>query len=268
MRIARAASYDSLGTFEFLLDATASATTRGSPSSRPTRGCRSSTPSQRKSSTSIWCRRRSGSPPARASPTSDSNAPARPRGYAIQARVNLETMTPAGETVPSAGRIGAFDIPSGPGVRVDTFGYSGYRAGAAFISLIAKVIAHVSSPDFAAAAAKAARALGEFRIAGVETNIGFLQAVLADPDFLANRDRHALCRAPSRRPFSDRPPRASTDSISRRPRRTPATPARRPWTVRKEPSPSARPCRERSCRSTSPTATPCAPASRSRFWRR
>jgi len=43
-----------------------------------------------------------------------------PRGYAIEARVNLEAMTPSGEIAPSGGRIAAFDIPSGPGVRVDT----------------------------------------------------------------------------------------------------------------------------------------------------
>ena len=109
------------------------------------------------------------------------------RGYAIQARVNLETMTPAGEAVPAAGRITAFDPPSGPGVRVDTFGYSGYRVGVAFDSLIAKIIAHAPSPDFAGAAARLARALAEFRIVGVDANIGFLQAVVAHPDFLAGR---------------------------------------------------------------------------------
>ena len=110
-----------------------------------------------------------------------------PHGYAIQSRVNLETMTPAGDAQPSGGLISAFDIPSGPGVRVDGFGYSGYRTGAAFDSLIAKLIVHSTAPDFASAAAKAARALGEFRIAGVDTNISFLQALLTHPDFIANR---------------------------------------------------------------------------------
>ncbi len=115
------------------------------------------------------------------------DSPRAARGYAVQARVNLETMTPAGEAIPGAGRIAAFDPPSGPGVRVDTFGYSGYRAGVAFDSLIAKVIVHTASPDFAVAAAKLARALAEFRIAGVETNMPFLQALVAHPDFVAGR---------------------------------------------------------------------------------
>ena len=110
-----------------------------------------------------------------------------PRGLAIQARVNLEVMTPTGDAAPAGGRIAAFDPPSGPGVRVDTFGYSGYRTSAAFDSLIAKVIAHTPAQDLAAAAAKVFRALGEFRIAGVATNIPFLQALLTHPDFVANR---------------------------------------------------------------------------------
>ncbi|MDE2362948.1 MAG: ATP-grasp domain-containing protein [Hyphomicrobiales bacterium] len=110
-----------------------------------------------------------------------------PRGQALQARVNLETMNAAGEAAPAGGAIVAFDIPSGPGVRVDTFGYAGYRTGAAFDSLIAKLIVHTHEPRLAAAASKASRALGEFRIAGVETNAGFLQAILGHPDFLADR---------------------------------------------------------------------------------
>src|SRR5579885_2734700 len=65
-----------------------------------------------------------------------------PRGYAIQVRVNMETMTPAGEARPSGGTLAAFDPPSGPGIRVDTFGYAGYTTSPRFDSLLAKVIAH------------------------------------------------------------------------------------------------------------------------------
>jgi len=89
------------------------------------------------------------------------------RGSALQARVNLETMA-------------AFEVPSGPGIRVDAFGYAGYRTSPRFDALIAKVIAHVPAGDAAAAARKAARALSEFRIGGVATNIGFLQALLRE----------------------------------------------------------------------------------------
>lgn len=49
-----------------------------------------------------------------------------PRGYAIQLRINMETITPEGEARPAGGRLEAYDPPSGPGVRVDGFGYVGY----------------------------------------------------------------------------------------------------------------------------------------------
>ena len=102
-----------------------------------------------------------------------------PQGVAIQARVNLETMGADGAAKPSGGVLAAYEPPSGPGVRVDGFGYGGYRTSARFDSLLAKVI--VQAPDLPAAAAKARRALAEFRIAGAPTNIGFLQALLAHP---------------------------------------------------------------------------------------
>ena len=55
-----------------------------------------------------------------------------PRGTAIQMRINLETMNAAGEARPSGGTIGVYEPPSGPGVRVDGFGYGGYRTGVRF----------------------------------------------------------------------------------------------------------------------------------------
>lgn len=110
----------------------------------------------------------------------------RPRGFAIQLRVNMETMDESGATRPTGGTLSMFDLPSGPGVRVDTFGYSGYKTSAAFDSLLAKVIVHSPGGDWATAVQKAQRTLREFRIGGVATNIPFLGAVLAHPDFTAN----------------------------------------------------------------------------------
>jgi acetyl/propionyl-CoA carboxylase alpha subunit/acetyl-CoA carboxylase carboxyltransferase component len=110
-----------------------------------------------------------------------------PRGYAMQLRVNMEVMDAKGMTKPTGGTLAVFDLPSGPGVRVDTFGYSGYKTSAAFDSLLAKVIVHSSGTKWGDVVQKAARALREFRIGGVATNIPFLSAVLAHPDFVANR---------------------------------------------------------------------------------
>ena len=108
-----------------------------------------------------------------------------PRGTAIQARVNLETMQADGSVRSSGGVLSAYEPPSGRGVRVDGYGYAGYRTNPRFDSLLAKVIVHADTGDFAAACAKTARALMEFRIAGVATNIPFLRALLKHPGVLA-----------------------------------------------------------------------------------
>ena len=105
------------------------------------------------------------------------------RGYAIQARVNMERMEPDGNVRPSAGMLTTFEPPSGPGVRVDTYGYAGYTTNPNFDSLLAKVITYSGSDDFAGAVGRARRALSEFQIDGVETNLGFLGNALAHEDF-------------------------------------------------------------------------------------
>jgi acetyl/propionyl-CoA carboxylase alpha subunit/acetyl-CoA carboxylase carboxyltransferase component len=110
-----------------------------------------------------------------------------PNGFAIQLRVNMERMTPTGTTLPGGGRLAVFEPPSGPGVRVDSFGYAGYSTSPHFDSLLAKVIVHNPSDDFAATARRASRALAEFRVEGVSTNIAFLQNLLRNPEFLADR---------------------------------------------------------------------------------
>jgi acetyl/propionyl-CoA carboxylase alpha subunit/acetyl-CoA carboxylase carboxyltransferase component len=115
----------------------------------------------------------------------DREAIARPRGYAIQARVNMETIDADGAVRPAGGTLTAYEAPSGPGIRTDGFGYAGYRTSRAFDSLLAKVIAHSPSLDFAATVGRASRALSEFRLEGIGSNISFLRAILAHPDFAA-----------------------------------------------------------------------------------
>ena len=109
------------------------------------------------------------------------------RGYAIQLRVNMETMDGDGNTHPTSGILTAFDMPSGPGIRVDSFGYTGYHAGTSFDSLLAKLIVHSASPTFGDAVAKAYRVACETRIEGVATNLSFLQSLLTHKAFLDNR---------------------------------------------------------------------------------
>ncbi len=102
------------------------------------------------------------------------------RGIAIQTRVNMETMDADGSVVPTAGTLAAFSPPSGPGVRVDTFGRAGLTPSPRYDSLLAKVITRVrGSSMFSAAVRKAQTALDEFGIEGIRTNIGFLREILS-----------------------------------------------------------------------------------------
>jgi acetyl/propionyl-CoA carboxylase alpha subunit len=112
---------------------------------------------------------------------------AEPAGFAMQVRINMETLNASGDAIPTGGTLAAFEPPSGPGIRVDTFAYKGYTPSPNFDSLLAKLIAHVSSGSYAEVLSRTYRALCEFRIEGVETNIPFLQNLLRHEDVIANR---------------------------------------------------------------------------------
>ena len=71
----------------------------------------------------------------------------------------METIGPDGSVRPGGGTLTVYEAPNGPGVRTDGFGYAGYRTSGSFDSLLAKVIAHSPSPNFADAVAASARAL-------------------------------------------------------------------------------------------------------------
>ncbi len=104
--------------------------------------------------------------------------PPRARGHAVQARVNMETMAADGRVVPGGGVLAAFEPPSGPGVRTDTFGYAGYQTNPRFDSLLAKVVGRTPGAELGAALARTSRALGDFRTDGIDTNASFLRALL------------------------------------------------------------------------------------------
>ncbi len=106
--------------------------------------------------------------------------PAARRGIAIQARVNMETFAPDGAVQPAAGTLTVFSPPSGPGVRVDTYGRPGLAPSPRYDSLLAKVIVHTRGSSFPAAVRKARTALAEFAVEGIRTNIGFLRELLSD----------------------------------------------------------------------------------------
>ncbi len=101
-------------------------------------------------------------------------------GHAIECRINAED--PA-TFAPSPGRVTDFHAPGGPGVRVDSALYAGYRIPPNYDSLIAKLILY--GDDREQCRLRLKRALEEFVITGVKTTIPLHQALLDDPDFIA-----------------------------------------------------------------------------------
>ncbi len=187
LRLARSVGYTSLGTFEFLVDAS------GAPADPPFVFIEANARLQVEHTVTeaitgvdlvqAQIRLAEGASLADLGlPDPDAPSPAR---FAIQARVNLESLAPDGSVRPSSGVLTAYEVPSGPGVRTDGFGYAGYRTSTAFDSLLAKVICSADGADAGPAVARSLRALSEFRLEGVATNIGLLRNILRHPDFVA-----------------------------------------------------------------------------------
>jgi acetyl-CoA carboxylase biotin carboxylase subunit len=103
------------------------------------------------------------------------------KGWAMECRINAED--PFRGFMPSTGIITQSLLPAGPGIRVDTGVYSGYEISPYYDALISKLIVHEQTRHDTIARMK--RALAEYRVIGIRTNIPFHQALLENPDFLA-----------------------------------------------------------------------------------
>lgn len=101
------------------------------------------------------------------------------RGHSLEFRINGED--PGRAFLPAPGRISQWNLPTGPGVRVDAGFKNGDLVGGNFDSLLAKLI--VTGATRAQAIQRARRALAEFEIAGLATAIPFHRAILSDPSF-------------------------------------------------------------------------------------
>ena len=113
----------------------------------------------------------------------DQKAVGAPRGFAVQARVVAR----------GGGAISAYKEPSGPGVRVDASGYAGYAPPPQFDPLLAKVIgASNSSGSLESAVDRTLRALEEFHIAGLPTNLAELRGILSHPEVRGGDARTSL----------------------------------------------------------------------------
>ena len=102
------------------------------------------------------------------------------RGHAIEFRINAED--PSDNFAPQTGVIEELALPGGPGVRVDTHLYPGYEVPPFYDSLLAKLI--VWGPDRPTAIARSRRALAEFQVSGVRTNLPFHRGIVNNDAFL------------------------------------------------------------------------------------
>jgi len=126
------------------------------------------------------------------------------RGHAIELRVYAED--PSRGFLPQAGALLLYSEPRGPGIRVDSGIGAGDTVSVHYDPLLAKLIVHAETR--VAALARADRALGEFAILGIATNIPLLRALVRHPDVRAGRidtgllDRllHSLLPSPDRIP--------------------------------------------------------------------
>lgn len=103
------------------------------------------------------------------------------RGHSIECRVNAES--PANDFAPSAGVVEDYLAPGGPGVRVDSHLYPGYRVPPTYDSLLGKIIVWGETREIAIARMR--RALTETVITGVDTTIPFYGSVLSQPEYVA-----------------------------------------------------------------------------------
>ena len=100
------------------------------------------------------------------------------RGAALELRLNAERLMPDGNLAGQSGRLERLQLPSGPGVRVDTAMRAGATVDPRFDSLLAKLI--VSGADWAQVMTRAQRALRELEVAGCDSNRALLEALLAE----------------------------------------------------------------------------------------
>jgi acetyl-CoA carboxylase biotin carboxylase subunit len=105
------------------------------------------------------------------------------RGHAMEFRITAED--PMRNFMPNPGRLTAFDVPGGPGVRCDTHCYNGYVVPPYYDSLLAKLIIHGSTRE--EVLRRSRRALQEFRIEGVRTTVEFHRWLLEQPEFIEGR---------------------------------------------------------------------------------
>ncbi|HIA47198.1 MAG TPA: biotin/lipoyl-binding protein, partial [Candidatus Hydrogenedentes bacterium] len=188
LRMAMESEYSSLGTFEFLVDADSASKDDGTFAFievNPRLQVEHTVTEAVTGIDLVQAQIRIASGASLAEVGLDQDSVPEPDGYALQARINMETLASDGTVRPSSGTLDVFNPPSDSGLRIDTLGYANYEVSPRFDSLLAKLIGH--APTFARTAEQTRKGLGDFGIEGVSTSIPLLQKLLEHPKFIEYR---------------------------------------------------------------------------------
>jgi acetyl/propionyl-CoA carboxylase alpha subunit len=186
LRMSREVRYDSLGTFEFLVDARAGSERIAFIEANPRLQVEHTVTEEVLGIDLVQAQLRISAGATLEELGLDQRNVPRPLGIAMQLRINAEAMQPDGSVKATGGTLRVFEPPGGPGIRVDTCGYAGYALSPGFDSLLAKLIVHAPSGRYSDLVQRGYRALCELRIEGIATNVAFLQTLLKHPAFAAD----------------------------------------------------------------------------------
>ncbi len=180
LRLARCTAYQSLGTFEFLVDEASATLPFVFIEANPRLQVEHTVTEAVTGVDLVAAQIQIAAGSSLAMLGLDPAHPPPARGFAVQWRINAETQDDAGHARPASGRIGRCDLPAGLGVRVDSHAVSGLSPSPHHDSLLAKLIVHHASGVFADVLRRSQRALAECRIEGLATNLPLLRALAAD----------------------------------------------------------------------------------------
>ena len=187
LRMARAVAYEGLGTFEFLVDLTSSDLPFVFIETNARLQVEHTVTEAVTGLDLVQLQLAVAAGRSLAALGLDAAAPPTVRGCAIQWRINAETLDAQGNARPGSGTLVRFDMPSGPGVRVDTHGRAGLAPSPHYDTLLAKLIVSAPGSDFAGVLRRSQRALAECRIEGVATNLALLRALAARPEMASQQ---------------------------------------------------------------------------------
>jgi len=189
LRLARAAGYRSLGTFEFLVDASG-AEARALPfafiEANPRLQVEHTVTEAVTGLDLVQLQIAVAAGATLAELGLDPRQPPTARGVAIQWRINAETLDAQGRARPARGRITALEWPQGPGIRIDGHARAGLEPSPHYDSLLAKLVVHHPGPRLADALRRSCQALAECRIDGLPTNLPLLRRLADDPALAAS----------------------------------------------------------------------------------